>query len=202
MANNDAVGSRDHGRDLEEDYFRRQDQELVERMRKQAAAEKTRRELGEKTGLTDPALLADLEGLGFTPDTVALLPVIPVVQTVPEPVSPVLPCVAVTVPVVYGATVETTVSTSRPNHGRASHTRRAPSFSQSAAWRGKSPAVVSMSSIALLSNFSWTNSSAPTFASGSTASAMKSWPKVTPDARPEMTDCTWKLLTSLMVFFS
>lgn len=80
MANNDAVGSRDHGRDLEEDYFRRQDQELVERMRKQAAAEKTRRELGEKTGLTDPALLADLEGLGFTPDTVALLPVIPVVQ--------------------------------------------------------------------------------------------------------------------------
>lgn len=80
MANNDAVGSRDHGRDLEEEYFRRQDQELIERMRKQAEAEKARRELGEKTGLTDPALIADLEALGFTPETVALLPVIPVIQ--------------------------------------------------------------------------------------------------------------------------
>src|SRR5690606_19935346 len=80
MANNDAVGSRDHGRDMEEEYFRRQDQELIERMRKQAGADKARRELGEKTGLTDPALIADLEALGFTPETVALLPVIPVIQ--------------------------------------------------------------------------------------------------------------------------
>lgn len=80
MANNDAVGGRDHGRDLEEDYFRRQDRELVERMRKQAADEASRKEMGEKTGITDPALLADLEALGYTSETVALLPVVPVLQ--------------------------------------------------------------------------------------------------------------------------
>jgi hypothetical protein len=67
-------------RDHEEDYFRKQDQELIERMRKEAAAEGSRRELGEKTGLTDPLLIAELEAMGFTPDTVALLPVVPVVQ--------------------------------------------------------------------------------------------------------------------------
>ena len=39
-----------------------------------------RRQLGERTGLTDPALIAELEALGFTPDTVALLPLVPVVQ--------------------------------------------------------------------------------------------------------------------------
>ena len=64
----------------EEDYFRKKDRELVEKMRQAAAADQTRRDLGAKTGLKDPELLRELQVLGFTPDTVALLPLVPVVQ--------------------------------------------------------------------------------------------------------------------------
>ena len=64
----------------EEDYFRKKDLELIERMRRAAAADQARRELGEKTGLADPALLTELQELGFTPETIALLPLVPVVQ--------------------------------------------------------------------------------------------------------------------------
>jgi hypothetical protein len=70
----------ERGRSLEEDYFRRKDKELIEKMRKAAAAEQTRSELGKRTGLADPELLKDLEALGFTPETVILLPLVPIVQ--------------------------------------------------------------------------------------------------------------------------
>ena len=69
-------GKRDH----EETYFRKQDQELIERMRRAASAEAARREIGEKTGLQDPELLKDIEQLGFSADTVALLPLMPLVE--------------------------------------------------------------------------------------------------------------------------
>jgi hypothetical protein len=64
----------------EEDYFRKQDQELLDKMRRAAAAAQARQELGEKTGLHDPDLLNDLEALGFAPDTVSLLPLVPLIQ--------------------------------------------------------------------------------------------------------------------------
>jgi len=64
----------------EEDYFRKQDQELIDKMRRAAAAVQARQDLGEKTGLHDPALLNDLEALGFTPETVSLLPLVPLIQ--------------------------------------------------------------------------------------------------------------------------
>src|SRR5687767_14346809 len=64
----------------EEEYFRKQDQELIEKMRRAAAADVTRRELGDKTRLHDSDLLNELEALGFTPDTVSLLPLIPLLQ--------------------------------------------------------------------------------------------------------------------------
>jgi ADP-ribose pyrophosphatase YjhB (NUDIX family) len=67
-------------RDHEEDYFRKQDQELIERMRKAASYEAARRELGEKTRLQDPELLAQIEQLGFTAETVSLLPLVPLLQ--------------------------------------------------------------------------------------------------------------------------
>ena len=70
----------DRGRSLEEDYFRKKDRELIEKMKKAAAAEESRREMGARTGLTDPEMLQELEELGFTPETVALLPLVPVVQ--------------------------------------------------------------------------------------------------------------------------
>ena len=68
------------GRTLEEEYFRRKDRELIEKLRQTSAAEQARDELGRQTGLHDPALLQELEELGFTPDTVALLPLIPVLE--------------------------------------------------------------------------------------------------------------------------
>ena len=70
----------ERGRGLEEDYFRKRDRELIEMMRKASAAEDVRRGLETKTGLHDPALLKELEELGFTPETVVLLPLVPLVQ--------------------------------------------------------------------------------------------------------------------------
>ena len=78
MVERDGLGER--GRKHEEDYFRKRDRELIERMRQAAAAEQTRKDLQAKTGLQDPELLRDLEELGFTPDTIALLPLVPVLQ--------------------------------------------------------------------------------------------------------------------------
>ena len=78
MADKDSLAER--GRALEDDYFRKRDQELVEKMRRAAAVEQGRAELGQRVGLTDPELLRQLEALGFTPDTVVLLPLVPAVQ--------------------------------------------------------------------------------------------------------------------------
>ena len=70
----------DRGRTLEEEYFRKKDKELIEKMRRAVTATEARAEMGRKTGLTDPEMLQELETLGFTPDTVVLLPLVPVVQ--------------------------------------------------------------------------------------------------------------------------
>jgi hypothetical protein len=70
----------DRGRALEEDYFRKKDRELIEKMRAADAAAKARRDLGASTGLSDPALLDELQALGFAPETVPLLPLIPLVR--------------------------------------------------------------------------------------------------------------------------
>jgi hypothetical protein len=78
MAEQDPLA--DRGKSLEEDYFRKKDRELIEQMREAAAVDQARRDLGAKTGLNDPALLDELQALGFTPETVALLPFVPLVR--------------------------------------------------------------------------------------------------------------------------
>lgn len=78
MADPDGITSDVRAR--EEEYFRRKDRELVERMRQEAAAARARQELEASSGLTDPALLQELEALGFTPETLGLLPLVPIVQ--------------------------------------------------------------------------------------------------------------------------
>ena len=78
MPEHDALAER--GRALEEEYFRRKDRELIERMRRADRDEAAQREMGAATGITDPALLAELQALGFTPETVRLLPFVPIVQ--------------------------------------------------------------------------------------------------------------------------
>lgn len=76
----DRDGMTDQARKREEDYFRKRDRELIERMRAAAAADQTRRDLEVKTGLHDPVLLKDLQELGFAPDTIGLLPLVPIIQ--------------------------------------------------------------------------------------------------------------------------
>jgi DNA-binding phage protein len=71
---------RERGRSLEEDYFRKKDRELIEKMRQATAAEEDRRQMAKKSGLDDPALLQDLKDLGFTPETVSLLPLVPLLR--------------------------------------------------------------------------------------------------------------------------
>jgi hypothetical protein len=78
MSNDDALAKR--GRTHEDEYFRKKDQELVERMRRAAAEAETREGLSTRTGLDDPEMLQELQALGFTPDTVSLLPILPLVQ--------------------------------------------------------------------------------------------------------------------------
>lgn len=74
----DSLGER--GRALEDEYFRKKDRELVEKMRRAAEVDQARTRLGQTTGLNDPALLQELQELGFTADTVSLLPLVPVLQ--------------------------------------------------------------------------------------------------------------------------
>jgi hypothetical protein len=78
MAFNEPMQER--GRALEEEYFRRREQELVEKIRKAAQEKRERDGLAEKTGLTDPALVAEVQELGFTSETIGLLPLVPVLQ--------------------------------------------------------------------------------------------------------------------------
>lgn len=67
-------------RSREDEYFWRKDQELIEKMRRAADAEKAQRELGRTAGLEDPELIRELAALGFTVDTLPLLPLMPLIQ--------------------------------------------------------------------------------------------------------------------------
>jgi hypothetical protein len=64
----------------EEDYFQKRDRELIEKLQRQAKAEQELRELGERVGVADPEISRELAELGFTPETIKLLPLIPVLE--------------------------------------------------------------------------------------------------------------------------
>ncbi|MSO30307.1 MAG: hypothetical protein EXQ48_05095 [Acidobacteria bacterium] len=78
MADRDAFAER--GRTLEEDYFRRQEKEVIEKMRRGVEAEAQRRRLGDTAGVADEGVLADLQALGYTAETVMLLHLVPLIQ--------------------------------------------------------------------------------------------------------------------------
>jgi len=71
---------KERGRALEEEYFHRKERELIEKMRQKAAADAARDALGATTGVADTQLLQDLHELGYTPETLSLLHVVPLVQ--------------------------------------------------------------------------------------------------------------------------
>jgi len=78
VSNNDGIT--DEVRQREEDYFRRKDRELLERMRKRELDDTTRKGLEDATGIHDPDQIHELQALGFTLQTLPLLPLIPVLQ--------------------------------------------------------------------------------------------------------------------------
>ena len=78
MPDHDAFAKR--GRALEDEYFRKKDREFIEKIRQATATEQARKDLGRKAGLDDPELLQELHDLGFTPETVGLLPLVPIIQ--------------------------------------------------------------------------------------------------------------------------
>jgi ADP-ribose pyrophosphatase YjhB (NUDIX family) len=78
MAEKEFLG--DRRRKEEEEYFRRQEQLLIDKLRQRAREEAARRDMAERTGLADQEILRDLEALGYTPDTVRLLHLVPLLQ--------------------------------------------------------------------------------------------------------------------------
>ena len=79
MTDRDAFAER--GRSLEEEYFHRKEREVIDKMRVRAAADEQRRRLGEKAGVADEEVLSDLQALGYTPETVMMLYLVPLIQT-------------------------------------------------------------------------------------------------------------------------
>lgn len=79
MTDRDAFAER--GRSLEEEYFHRKEREVIDKLRVRAAADEQRRRLAEKAGVADEEVLRDLQDLGYTPETVMMLYLVPVIQT-------------------------------------------------------------------------------------------------------------------------
>ena len=78
MADKEFLG--DRRRTQEEEYFQRREQELIATLQQRARAEATRGRLAERTGVADQKILRDLDMLGFTPETVMLLHLVPLLQ--------------------------------------------------------------------------------------------------------------------------
>lgn len=67
-------------RALEEEYFRQKEQELIEKIRLRTAKQAERQELAEAVGVADEEILATLQEMGYTRETVKLLHLVPLVQ--------------------------------------------------------------------------------------------------------------------------
>jgi hypothetical protein len=65
---------------MEEEYFRKKEQELIAQMRHRAHQQTERQALAEVVGSADEEILATLQELGYTRDTVRLLHLLPLVQ--------------------------------------------------------------------------------------------------------------------------
>lgn len=70
----------DRKRSLEEAFFAKQNQALVERLRSQQEREERTRAIQQASGIEDVELLARLVDLGLGPDTVAALSLVPLIE--------------------------------------------------------------------------------------------------------------------------
>jgi hypothetical protein len=64
----------------EEEYFHKLDAELIEEARKRAASEAEHQRIAEMTHIGDPGILATIEKLGYTHETIGLLEIVPLVE--------------------------------------------------------------------------------------------------------------------------
>jgi hypothetical protein len=78
MSEKDVFAQRKMG--LEEEYFRKKEQELLEQIRRRTALRAEREELAEAAGIADEEILATLREMGYTRETVGLLHLVPLVQ--------------------------------------------------------------------------------------------------------------------------
>ena len=77
MSSRDAFS--DFRRSKEEEFFRKREAELLEKMKLRLRLEAEKKELAEVIGSADEDVLAHLQELGFTRDTVLLLHIVPLV---------------------------------------------------------------------------------------------------------------------------
>ncbi len=70
----------DRKRVLEEEFFRKQERALIERLGAERARQTARQALAEASGVTDEAVLTHLVDLGVQPDTLLALRLIPLVE--------------------------------------------------------------------------------------------------------------------------
>jgi hypothetical protein len=70
----------DRGRNLEEEYFHRKEKELIEKLRQRNERAAQIEALSEASGIPDQDILATLHELGYTPGTIALLHLVPLIQ--------------------------------------------------------------------------------------------------------------------------
>lgn len=78
MSERNIFSEREHW--LEEEYFRKQDQLLIEQLHQRRAKEDDRQRLAETTGLKDEEAITALQDLGYTSDTIELLHMLPLVE--------------------------------------------------------------------------------------------------------------------------
>lgn len=70
----------DRERGLEEEYFLRKERELIDKMHSKRADESLREQMEEATGINDEEVIEALHELGYTPETVQLLHLVPLIQ--------------------------------------------------------------------------------------------------------------------------
>ena len=71
---------RDRGKSLEDEFFRREDQRLIQKLEQMRAAETNRETLAKAAGIGSPAVVDKLLELGVKAETVAALALVPLVE--------------------------------------------------------------------------------------------------------------------------
>jgi hypothetical protein len=71
---------RDRGKSLEDEFFRREDQRLLARLKELRSAETSREALSKASGITKPEVLDRLLKLGIQAQTLAALSIVPLIE--------------------------------------------------------------------------------------------------------------------------